>query len=371
MLDLHEIFPEPVEVASVEALRFDDHYLVKTTSTAGATGVVTVNNRLAYLWPILEQFVAPFFVGQDARDLDTLVDDVYTYKSVYKLAGIGFWNPVAYVELSLLDLLGKLAGKPAGELVGDVIRKEIPVYLSSLRRDTTPEEEVAWLQERLIETNADAVKLKIGGRMSHNADAFPGRTDELIPLARKTFGDDVTIYVDANGSYDAEHAIEVGAMLADYDVAFLEEPCPWQEYWETQRAADALALPVAGGEQDSSLPIFEWMIRDRVVDVVQPDVMYNGGMVRILRVAAMAEEVGMSIMPHSPKAGAEGAAVLHFCSVAPNLGPHQEWRGEAISPVSWYTPGFGIEDGAVRVPEGAGLGVKYDPGIWEKAESLY
>jgi L-alanine-DL-glutamate epimerase-like enolase superfamily enzyme len=113
------------------------------------------------------------------------------------------------------------------------------------------------------------------------------------------------------------------------------------------------------------------MIRDRVVDVVQPDVMYNGGMVRILRVADMAEAAGMSIMPHSPKAGAEGAAVLHFCSVVPNLGPHQEWWGDTTTPVSWYTPGFEIKNGKISVPDGPGLGVTYDPDIWEKAERLY
>ncbi len=371
MLDFHEIFPDPVIVASMEALQVEDRYLVKATSTEGASGVVTVNDRLAYLWPILKRFVVPYFKGQDARDLPRLVAGVYTYRSVYKLAGLALWNPVAYVELSLLDLLGQLANRPVGTLLGKVIRQEIPIYLSSLRRDTTPEEEVAWLSQRLDETQATAVKLKIGGRMSDNADAFPGRTEHLIPLARKTFGDGMAIYVDANGSYDAAHAIEVGALLADYGVAFLEEPCPWQNYWETKRVADALALPVAGGEQDSSLSLFAWMIRDRVVDLVQPDVMYNGGLIRCLQVAEMAASAGMSIMPHSPKVGAEAAAVLHFCSVAPNLGPHQEWRGEHVTPPSWSTPAFEIHGGAVAVPQAPGLGVAYDPAIWDRAKPLF
>jgi L-alanine-DL-glutamate epimerase-like enolase superfamily enzyme len=371
MIDLHEVLKEPVRIASVEALRFQHAYLVRVTSERGAEGVVTVNNRLAYLWPILGQVVAPYFLGKDARDVDALVDGVYRYRSAYKLAGIALWNPVAYIELALFDLLGQLSGQPAGALLGPVIRQKIPIYLSSMRRDTTPEEEVAWLGERLAETGATAVKLKIGGRMSHNADAFPGRTDRLIPLARRTFGDEITLYVDANGSYDAEHAIKVGALLADHRVAFLEEPCPWQAYGQTKRVADTLELPVAGGEQDSSLQQFAWMIRDRVVDVVQPDAMYKGGLVRLLRVAAMAQAEGMPVMPHSPKAGAEAAAVLHFGSVVPNLGPYQEWQGAPVEAASWYTPTFEIEDGAVRVPSGPGLGVTYDPDIWRQAEILY
>src|SRR2546425_870678 len=83
------------------------------------------------------------------------------------------------------------------ELLRGILRPEIPVYLSSMRRDTTPEQEVAWLSQRLEETGAKAVKLKIGGRMSKNADAAPQRTERLVALARKTFGDGIAIHVDA------------------------------------------------------------------------------------------------------------------------------------------------------------------------------
>ncbi len=207
--------------------------------------------------------------------------------------------------------------------------------------------------------------------MRHNADAAPGRTERLVSLARRTLGDGVTLYVDANGSYDAEHAIEIAALLVDHGVAFLEEPCPWQDYWATQRVADALELPVAGGEQDSSLWTFDWMIRERAVDIVQPDMMYNGGLLRNLWVAERAAAAGMPIMPHSPKAGAEAAAVLHFCALAPNLGPYQEWSVKEAAPTPWYSPSFEIREGRVAVPDGPGLGVTYDPEIWREAEAFF
>ena len=370
MIDLYALFSSPVILTSIEAFEVRKHYLVRVRSADGVEGVVATNNRLEYLWPILDQFVSPYFLGKDVRKLPFLVEDIYTYRSVYKLAGIALWNPVAYVELAVLDLLGKIAGKSVGSLFGTVLRKEIPVYLSSLRRDTTPEEEVAWLAKRLVETGAKAVKLKIGGRMSHNADASPGRTEKLIPLARQVFGDDVVIYVDANGSYDADHAIQIGELLTQYGISFFEEPCPWQEYMETKQVADALDLPVAGGEQDSSLPQFKWMINNRVVDIAQPDIMYNGGMIRNLQVAQWAAQQDISVMPHSPKVGAEASAVLHYASIVPNLGPYQEYRGEYIPPEFWYTPNFKIHNGTVPVPTGPGLGVDYDPHIWHEATVL-
>jgi L-alanine-DL-glutamate epimerase-like enolase superfamily enzyme len=359
----------PVKIRSVELLAAGGRHFVRTTSTDGAVGIAITNERVDYLYPILLQLVIPSFIGKDARAIETLVDTVYVDRSNYKLAGLALWNPVGWVEFSIFDLLGKVAGKSVGELMGGVIRREVPVYLSSMRRDTTPEEEVAWLGRRLEETAARAVKIKIGGRMSRNRDAAPGRTERLVALARKTFGDGVAIHVDSNGSYDAAKAIEVGRMLEANRVYFYEEPCPFEELEETKRVADALEMPVAGGEQDASLPRFAWMIKNRVVDIVQPDVNYNGGFTRTARVARMAAAAGMPITPHSPATGPQGAYVIHFASCTPNMGKWQEWQGLPYKPVSWATPALTVEKGGVvKVPTGPGLGIEYDPEFLAKAE---
>jgi L-alanine-DL-glutamate epimerase-like enolase superfamily enzyme len=370
MFNLHSVSSAPVTIASVELLRSGKQHFVRAASTDGAVGIAAVGERIEYLYPILLQRVVPCFEGRDARDLETLLDDAYVSRSNYKLAGLALWYCVGCVEFSLLDLLGKVAGKPVGELLGGVIRREIPVYLSSLRRDTTPEQEVEWVGKRIAETGSKAVNLKIGGRMSNNADAFPGRTDRLIPLARKTFGDGVTIYVDANGSYDSAKAIEVGGMLEAHNVAFYEEPCPWEEYEETKRVADALTIPVAGGEQDTSMPRWEWMVRNRAVDIVQPDVNYNGGLIRACRVAQMAAAAGMPVTPHSPQPGVSVAYMLHFASCTPNVGGHMEYRAEPPKKEAWYTPDLQVRNGAVPVPTGPGLGITVDPEILRKAEKV-
>ena len=370
MFHLHNVSSAPVKIAGIELLRTDEHYFVRATSEDGAVGVAVPNERIQYLYPILQQRVIPYFVGKDARDLEALVDGVFLYQSNYKLAGLALWCCVAYVELSLLDLLGKLADKPVGELLGGVLRREIPVYLSSLRRDTSPEEEVAWVGERVAVTGTKAVKLKVGGRMSANADAAPGRTDRLIPLARESFGDDVTLYVDANGSYDSATAIQVGRMLEAHDVAFYEEPCPFDAYEETKRVADALTLPVAGGEQDTSLARWEWMVENRGVDIVQPDITYNGGLIRTCRVARMAEGAGMPVTPHSPQPGISLAYMLHFASRTPNIGKHLEYRAAPQKKQTWYAPALEVENGVVPVPTGPGLGITIDPELLRRAEKV-
>lgn len=367
MLRTHLLPAEPVIIRAVDVLRIGKKLIVRSTADSGVQGYALANDNLSVLLPILRQLVIPYFIGKDARDLEILVEGVFTHGRNYKFAGMPFWNCVSHVEFSLLDLLGKMAQVQACVLFGDVLRQEIPVYLSSLRRDTSPEEEVDWLAGRLAETSAEAIKIKIGGRMSKGADAAPERTEKLVALARRRLGDDLAIYVDANGSYDDRQAIAVGSMLEAHGVNFFEEPCPYYEYEQTRAVAEALDIPVVGGEQDSSLSQFRWMIRNRVIDMVQPDLLYNGGLIRCLQVAGMAADAGMKITPHSPKADPTAAYMLHFAAVTPNLGPHQEYRAEAAPDPTWYQPALVIRHGKVALPPGPGLGFQYDEAFLNQA----
>src|ERR1051325_4041246 len=174
VFNLKKFLPGPGKIASIELLQSGKNYFVRTRSTDGVEGVVMTKDMEDFI-PILLRRVIPQFVGKDARDLENLVDEVYI--AHYKMSGQAFWCPVAYVEQSLFDLLGKTARKTAAELMGGVLRKEIPVYLSGPGRDTTAEEEVDVYVRGVEQTGAKAVKFKIGGRMSDNRDAAPGRTD--------------------------------------------------------------------------------------------------------------------------------------------------------------------------------------------------
>jgi len=367
-LAIHKKVKAPVKIAKIELLRVGKEYFVEVTSTDGAKGICRTKQMEDYI-AILLRRVVPAFIGKDARDIETLIDDVYTAN--YKLAGQAFWCPVAYVEQAIFDLLGETAKLSVGELLGGVIRKEIPVYLSGSGRDTTAEEEVDVYVRGIAETKAKAVKFKIGGRMSRNLDAYPGRTETMMKLARKRLGDGIVINADANGSYNAAKAIEVGRMLQDLNVNFYEEPCPWEELGETKKVADALKIKVAAGEQDASLWRFLWMMENKVVSIVQPDLNYNGGFVRALRVARMAKKFGLPIVPHNTQTGASAVNIIQFASAVENIGGFMEFphRGNEKTE-SWYTPEFKIRNGTITVPTTPGLGIQFDPAFFAKAEKV-
>jgi L-alanine-DL-glutamate epimerase-like enolase superfamily enzyme len=361
----------PVKVASVELLRNGRTFLVRARSTDGAEGLAAANDdRLIDLYPILLRRVIPFFIGKDARDLDRLVDVVYVHDSNYKLQGLALWVCVASVEFALLDLLGKLTGKSIGNLLGGGVRKDIAVYRASGNRGNTPEEEIAYLQKLVAETGAKAIKFRLGGRMSKNNDSLPGRTETLIPLVRKTFGDAMTLYADSNGSYDVPNSIRIGRMMESHGYAFLEEPCEFDQLWETKQVADALDIPIALGEQEFSVRRFQWIIENGAAQVIQPDLHYYGGFIRSIRVARMAAAAGLPCTPHMSGAGLGYLDVLHFASCVPNVGPHQEFKGESTIPVSSDTSSLRCRDGIVRVPSGPGFGITIDPDFIRQTERV-
>ncbi len=355
-----DVVPDPVIIESIELLRGKRDSFIRVRSRDGAEGISVTNSRAAYLHPILKRLIIPYFIGKDARDLEDHLWKVYRYRSNYKLQGLAFWCPLAWVEFALLDMLGRIAGKSLGELLGGRVRNEVPFYVASGRRDSTPEEEVAYLQRLIDETGATAVKFRVGGRMSRNADAMPGRTKRLIPLARKTLSDEMAIHADANSSYDPPHAIEVGRALEDIGAIYFEEPCPFDHLEETRRVTEALTIPVAGGEQEFSQRRFRWSIENRVVDIVQPDLQYYGGLIRSIRVARMAAVAKMPTTVHI-SGGFGFVYMLHFASRTPDIGRFQEYKREIDRYRGWFDPPLAVHAGALSVPTGPGVGI-VDPG---------
>jgi L-alanine-DL-glutamate epimerase-like enolase superfamily enzyme len=348
----------PVIIESIKLLRKDEEYFVHVRSKDGAEGVALTNPpREQYLDKILNQLVVPFFIGKDARDLENLLWELYRWKDNYKLYGLALWSPQAWVEFAILDMLGRIAGQPIGALLGEILRQDVAIYVASGRRDTTPEQEVEYLQKLVEQSGAKAVKFRVGGRMSRNADAMPGRTEKLIPLVRKTFGDTIDIHADSNSSYDAQQAVKVGRMLEDVKAVYFEEPCQFDHLEETKAVADALTIPVAGGEQEYSDWRFRWMIANRGVDIVQPDLHYYGGMIRSVRVARMAQVAKMPTTVHI-SGGFGFVYMLHFASCVPDIGRYQEYKLGTEKYGSWFDSPIRVKDGKMSVPSGPGVGIK-------------
>ena len=359
---------KPVVIASMELLRNRKNFLVRVRATDGAEGIAVPNcMHMVHTYPIFLNRVAPFFQGKDACQLEPLLWELYRHDDNYKYQGLALWVCVAAAEFAILDLLGKLAGRSIGDILGGVKRREIAVYRASGVRGNTPEEEIAYLKQIVAESGAKALKFRLGGRMSKNADSLPGRTEKLIPLVREAFGKEMTLYADSNSSYDVPNAIRIGRLMEEHGYAFYEEPCEFDRLEETRAVADALTIPVAAGEQEFSEDRFRWTIANRGVDIVQPDLHYYGGFIRSMRVARMAHEAGMLCTPHLSGSGLGYLDAAIFASCIPNPVPFTEYKGSADIPVTSETSSLKVEGGMVKVPSGPGFGVTIDQAFVREA----
>jgi L-alanine-DL-glutamate epimerase-like enolase superfamily enzyme len=362
-----ELFSTPVIIETLELLRLGNSFLCRVRSKDGAVGISVANNsQQRSLYPIHVNRLQPFFLGKDARNLEALLEEVYVYQSNYKLQSLALWVPLATIEFAILDMLGRIANKSLGQLVSDTIHNpKVAVYRANGERDVTAEAVMENLKRQVVESEAKALKIKIGGRMSH--PEYPaGRSEKLIPMVRKEFGDQMVCYADSNGSYGVEEGIKFGRLLGEYKFAFYEEPVPFDWYEETKAVTDAVNIPVAGGEQEASMHAFRWLVANDGVDIVQADLYYFGGFIRSMKVARMAAAVGKVHTPHI-SGGLGYLYMIHFVSAIPNAGPYHEFKGLSDDvPFECKTSSLKTEDGVVTVPTGPGSGIEIDPAFVRK-----
>lgn len=356
-----------MRITSIETFTREPVTLVRVRTEDGHEGIgQTAPSQAEVSALIVHRQVARHALGMDATDAGAVVERCVA--EAYKYEGPHLCRALAGLDTALWDLRGKVMGKSVCELLGGVPRP-LEVYASSMRRDTTPEEEAERLCRARDEQGFRAFKIKIGRRRGNDEDQWPGRTDALLPAVRKALGDDALLYVDASSAYTPEYAIEVGRMLADYGVCHFEEPCPYQELEWTAQVAAALEVPVAGGEQDCWISQFARMIRLEAVDVVQPDLCYVGGMSRARQVAALAEAGNRPCTPHSANRSLVLVFTMHLLAAIPNAGRYVEL---SIEPSTWaeslYSPWLRVEDGKIEFPEGPGWGVEILPSRLEGAE---
>jgi len=366
-----ELFPTPVIIETLELLRYRGNYLCRVRSQDGAEGISVGHSELNSLYPTFINKVQPFFIGKDARALDLLVEKVYIYSLNFRLSGLALGVPLATVEFAILDMLGRIAGKSMGQLIGDIHHPHVAVYQATEYREKPVEESLDLIKRDVAEYNARALKIKVGGLMfmtkDHTALGPQGRTETMIPLIRQTFGDDMALYADANGFYSAKEAIRVGHLLEEYGYGFFEEPVLFDWYEETKQVADGLSIPVAGGEQEYSLHGFRWLIAHDGLEIVQPDNYYFGGMIRSMKVARMAQAFGKECTPHMSGGGLGYLYMIHFVSALPNACPHHEFKGLRTDvQFECRTSALSVVDGKIHVPTGPGLGVDIDPDYVKK-----
>ncbi len=353
------MFIQSLETFSNEFVGF-----VRVTADDGSQGWGQVSTYNADITAqVFHRQVAPWALGADAMDVDALVDSIPERE--HKFPGSYLRRALAGLDTALWDLRGKIESRSVCELIGGT-PGSIRAYASSMKRDITPADEADRLARLRDEFGFDAFKFRVAAECGHDVDEWPGRTEEIVPCVRNALGEDVALLVDANSGFSPKRAISVGKILEQHGVEHFEEPCPYWELEQTKQVTNALALDVTGGEQDCDLSTWRRIIDERVVDVVQPDICYLGGLTRTLRVAKMAEAANLPCTPHCANLSMVTLFTMHLLGAIGNAGKYLEFSIEGADYYPWQQSLFvkspyEIEGGQAKIPDAPGWGVEINP----------
>jgi L-alanine-DL-glutamate epimerase-like enolase superfamily enzyme len=343
---------------------------VRVTSETGAIGWGQVSTYNADITcTVFHRQIAPHALGTDALDFADTLNLIQERE--HKFPGSYLRRAMTGLDTALWDLRGRLEGKPVATLLGGS-PGPVRAYASSMKRDITPEDEAARFVRLRDEKGFTAFKWRVGAECGRDQDEWPGRTEAVVPVVARALGDGIDKLVDGNSCYSPRRAVEVGWMLEDNGIGHFEEPCPYWEFDQTRIVRETLNLDVAGGEQDCEFTAFRSMINEHVVDIVQPDVMYLGGMHRTLHVCRMAAAKGLPVTPHAANLGLVTMCTMHLLRAIPNAGKYLEFSIEGPDYYPWQQGLFlgdpyAITDGHATVTDAPGWGLEIDPAWLNRA----
>lgn len=310
------------------------------------TSVDLVRGSLAVLKPLYrdENALEPERVSEKLRQ-----------NSFWLGRGGSITHTISGIDIALWDILGKATGQPIGRLLGGRFRDKVRPYASLLMREPKA---LADVLVKLKENNFRAFKIGWGpfGRKSSTYD------EAIVRDARETVGPDVLLMVDAGGS-DAywnngyKWALRTSDMLAEYGVAWFEEPLRPDALEDYVRLRLQSKIPISGGEVLTRRQSFLSWLKAGALDIVQPDVTKVGGITESRRIAWMAEDYGVRFIPHGWNTAVGLAADLQLASAFSDTDLVEYLIGspyvDEIAEIEWKLD----QEGMFAIPDAPGLGL--------------
>ena len=336
------------EVRTIAGSDWPGYFVVEVEASTGQVGLGVSVGGPAGCW-VVEQHLSHFVLGKSPFEFEVIWDQMFRGSLFYGRKGLVL-HAISAVDLALWDLMGRITGRPAYELLGGPSRDELEFYA------TTPNPEAAKAG------GFTGCKLPLWYGVSAGRDGLKRNVDRFA-TAREIVGPDLMLAYDCWMGLDVETAAELGHRLLPYEPAWLEECLPPDDYWGygdlRHRLPERIAL--SGGEHEATRWGFRSLSSIGRVDFLQPDPSWCGGMTELAKIVAEAETAGRRVVPHtcgaySLHAGFAWASVpFSECILASPRGDHQVpqfgnlvtgeplVRNGRLSVEDLARPGFGLD----------------------------
>lgn len=336
------VYPEYKKTRTSWGVGVMGSIVVELETEDGQVGRGTGFGGLPACWLINKHF-SRFVVGSDPRDINRIWDQMFRASMPYGRKGVALAT-ISVVDLALWDLLGKLRGEPVYKLIGGRTKEAVDLYCTGPRPDA-----------------AKSLGF-FGGKLPIPHGPASGRSGmrenyALLKQMREAVGPDYPIMVDCYMSFDVPYAIEMAEMCQDLNIHWWEEvlhPDDFDGFALLKRAHPKMRWTT--GEHEYSRYGFRKLIEGRNIDILQPDVMWVGGLTELLRISAHAAAYDIPVVPHG-----SGPYSYHYVLSQTNA-PFSEYVANSPDGTS-VLPSFGALFLNEPVPEGGRVDVSDAPGF--------
>jgi L-alanine-DL-glutamate epimerase-like enolase superfamily enzyme len=315
----------------------------------------------------MDRGLKAMLIGRDPRDPAALWEELYVGSAMSGRRG-ALVNAIGALDIALWDIAGQAAGVPTWHLLGPQARDQLAPY-ASLQPEVSSfddylESMVAWSRTaRELGFTAAKLEATFSGPYAHKGLQGPDQwIEEVVSAVRGASGPEMTLMVDVQYAFDSvERALRTAEALAPHDVFLLETPL-WVDdlegYAELRRRSP---VRIAQGEWLTTRHEFAALLERRCVDVVQPDIGRVGGLTEAVRVARMAAEHDVLVVPHAWKTGISIAVAAQLAMVTPHM-PFFEFLPSELCESrlrkELVRDPLAFDHGTLGLPDAPGLGLE-------------
>lgn len=332
--------------------RLTESCLVKITTDTGLVGWGEGQAPLVPEVPatLIARLLGPALLGMDPRNPHAVYDRLYHLNHVRGHYASYTIDAIAAIDIALWDIKGQAEGIAVNQLLGTVHHPELPQYVSGLRLPTRAERQA--LAKEKIGEGFKGVKVFIG-------DTAENTIRECAAI-REAIGEEADLAFDAICRHEYQAAYEIGLGLDELRAAWFESPLDPEDVAGHSKLAKAIKTPLAIGEPLRTVREFEPWIKQRAMQVAQPDIV-RCGITGGQRIIAQCSEHGLRIAPHLGVCTAIGvAATWHVTAVVANPVPQEHQLDMFPTANKVLTSPLKVEGGRAIVPTGTGLGISVD-----------
>jgi L-alanine-DL-glutamate epimerase-like enolase superfamily enzyme len=299
----------------------------------------------------IDQILAPMCLGRDPRDIEALMHELQQKLHIFGRSGPIIFG-LSGIDIALWDIAGKLARQPVHALLGGG-QAQLTCYASMIRY--TEPALVAANVERALQQGFRHIKL-------HEIEIAPTRA------AREAAGETTGLMLDVNCPWTLRKALDMAQQLRPLNLRWLEEPVwPPEDHSALAQIRARGAVPIAAGENATTLAQFKHLFEAGAVDFVQPSPAKMGGVSELRKVFTLAAAYNVSVMPHSFYDGPAFLAGVHVSAALgrgalEGLATMVEWRFFDLE-ARLYGDQAIPRNGAIAVPHAPGLGFDPDPAV--------